>query len=90
MPDGSSSAAPVIKPGPRTEKNCLTKPDLLVFSFAILLKICFALALSQSEESRTTKSFTLKLAFHSDAETAGITTICSLSLADFHEGIAES
>jgi len=59
MPDGSSSAAPVIKPGPKTEKNLLTKFDLLVFAFAILLKIYSALALPQSEKSRITNAFTL-------------------------------
>src|SRR5216684_8422828 len=34
MPDGSSSAAPVIRPGPRLEKNRLTKFGLVDFSFA--------------------------------------------------------
>ena len=42
MPEGSSSAAPVIRPGPSTEKNCRTKFDLLLFSLAILLKNYFA------------------------------------------------
>jgi len=31
MPDGSSSAAPVINPGPRTAKNRLTKFGLFCF-----------------------------------------------------------
>jgi len=72
----------VIKPGPRIEKKRLTKLDSLVFFFAILLKICFALALSQWEKSRS-KIFPLSwLSLYTEA--VRITTICSLSLAAFH------
>src|SRR5664279_1862158 len=51
MPDGSSSAAPVINPGPKTAKDLFRYPDPLAFS-TFWLDRCFFAVMSVGSDAR--------------------------------------